>query len=282
MLKNQIIKTNCMKKNQLKAILFMLAGVFLAKGQVGIGTSSPDPSSNLHVAPTNSSKQNKGTLLGTMTTQNRNSIAQPATGLIIYNTTDNCLQVNNGTPAAPKWECLGEQPDLPFGTMTFGRYKPIYPGITSGNISSSPPLYSPTEPRLYGSYTANGNFASNDVFRVDVGRMTGDTYSAVIYNVSGEIITFNYNSNAYHNPVMANNISLNSSQGRMIDGDNITYYREAQNCYVTITSPAKWAGRKFLIGVNIFKEDLSSVIAMGGNGSGKINQSMLSYIFEFK
>ncbi|RTZ49997.1 hypothetical protein EJ377_07800 [Chryseobacterium arthrosphaerae] len=46
-------------------------------------------------------------------------------------------------------ECLGDQPDLPFGTMTFGRYKPIYPGITSNTISV-PPQYYPTNTLLYG------------------------------------------------------------------------------------------------------------------------------------
>lgn len=271
-----------MKKNNLMAIAFMIAGIMLPKAQVGIGISAPDVSSNLHVAPTNSSNQYKGTLLGTMSTSNRNSISQPATGLMIYNTTDNCLQINNGTPAAPLWKCLSEEPNVPFGNMNFGRYTPIYPGITSGTISLPPPQYSPSNSLLYGFYTANGNFASNDIFRVDAGRRTGDTYSAILYNVSGEAITISYNSNAYHNPVVANNINLFHTQGRMIDGDNITYYREAQNCYVEITSPAKWAGRKFLIGVNVFKEDFSSVTAMGGAGTGKENQSMLTYIFEFK
>lgn len=271
-----------MKKNKLTSIIGIAAGIILSKGQVGIGTSAPDVSANLHVSPTNTSNQYKGTLLGTMSTANRNSISQPATGLMIYNTTDNCLQVNNGTPGSPRWECLSEEPNLPFGTMTFGRYKPIYPGITASTISIPPPQYSSTNNQLYGAYPANGNFASNDLFRIDVGRRTGDTYSAVLYNVSGERITFNYNSNAYHNPVLASNISLNNNQGRFIDGDNITYYREAQNCYVTVTSPAKWAGRKFLIGVNLFKEDISSVIELGGNAGGKENQSMLTYIFEFK
>ncbi|WP_223606293.1 hypothetical protein [Chryseobacterium sp. OSA05B] len=268
--------------NKLNAAAFIIAGIIFSKGQVGIGTATPDTSTNLHVAPTNISNQYKGTLLGTMSTTNRDSISQPATGLMIYNTTDNCLQINNGTPSAPRWECLSEEPDLPFGTMTFGRYKPIYPGITASTISIPPPQYSPTNTQLYGAYPANGNFAYNDLFRIDVGRRTGDTYSTVLYNVSGERITFNYNSNAYHNPIVGSNISLYDTQGRFIDGDNITYYTEAQNCYVTVTSPAKWAGRKFLIGVNIFKEDVSNAIATGGNGTGKENQSMLTYIFEFK
>ncbi|RTZ49996.1 hypothetical protein EJ377_07795 [Chryseobacterium arthrosphaerae] len=109
-----------------------------------------------------------------------------------------------------------------------------------------------------------------------------DTYSAILYNVSGQLITFSYNSNAYHNPKVSTYQNLFHTQGVFIDGDDITYYREAQNIYVTINSPAKWAGRKFLIGINIFKEDTLSTVALGGNGSDKTNQSMLTYIFEFK
>ncbi|CAH0205765.1 hypothetical protein [Chryseobacterium sp. Bi04] len=273
-----------MKKNKLNAVVLLIAGVIMAKGQVGIGTSSPDPSANLHVAPRNSSNQNKGTLLGTMTTQNRNSIAQPATGLMIYNTTDNCLQINNGTPASPKWECLSEQPEA-FGSMNFGRYKPFYWGMTSGTIPASQsgvPPYSPTNTRLYGAYTANGNFASNDIFRVDVARINGDSYAPILYNISGEAININYNTVTYGNPTFRTNVLLNDKQGSLVDGNFTTYFVEAQNIYVTLNYPDKWTQRKFLIGFNVFKEDYSSTISSGGNGSGKINQSMISYIFEFK
>lgn len=257
-----------------------MIGMALVTGQVGIGTSTPHLSANLHVAPTNRDNQYKGTLLGTMSTANRDLISRPAVGLMIYNTTENCLQVNNGGEEFPLWECLGEQPDVPFGKMSYGYYKPIYPGITSGTLPLPPPQYSPNNTLLYGAFPGNGYFASNDLFRIDVGRRTGDTYSAILYNVSGESINISYNSNAYHNPAVGSNINLFNTQGRMIDGDNITYYTEAQNIYVTVNSPAKWAGRKFLIGINVFKEDLVSIQA-SGTGTGKQNQSMLTYIFEF-
>lgn len=267
--------------NKLSITLFIITGVVLSKGQVGIGTATPNTSANLHVAPTNKTSQYKGTLLGTMSTANRDSISQPATGLMIYNTTDNCLQVNNGTPSAPNWQCLGDQ-NPTFGNMIFGRYQPIYPGITASTISAPPPQYSPNNPLLYGSYTQNGNFASNDIFRIDVGRMTADTYSAILYNVSGEMMNINYNTVTNGNPVVRNNMQLVYTQGTLVDGNQTTYYTEAENIYVTINSPSKWAGRKFLIGVCVFKEDVSNAIATGGNGAGKENQSMLTYIFEFK
>ncbi|MEY3368879.1 MAG: hypothetical protein RI973_2034 [Bacteroidota bacterium] len=49
----------------------------------------------------------KGFLLPRMTQTERDAIASPATGLIIYNTTANCLQINGGSPSAPLWISLG-------------------------------------------------------------------------------------------------------------------------------------------------------------------------------
>ncbi|SHF81363.1 hypothetical protein [Chryseobacterium sp. OV279] len=276
-----------MKKNQLNAAVLLIVGVMLAKGQVGVGTSSPDPSTNLHVAPRNNSNQNLGTLLGTMTTQNRNSIAQPATGLMIYNTTDNCLQINNGTPGSPDWNCLSDQPDS-FQNMVYGYYKPVYPGMLSSNLprnSQSPPPYSPTSPQLYGSNTANGNFASNSIFRLEMSQITGataGTYAAILYNLSGEVIRVHCNTTAAYQPVIKYNALLNNGAGMFVDGNYAAYYTEQQNVYVTIAYPLKWEGRRFLLGWNTFKEDYATVMAQGGSGTGKQNQSMISYIIELK
>jgi hypothetical protein len=65
-------------------------------GQIGIGTLTPDNSSIVEISSTE-----KGFLPPRMA--NPSSITSPATGLLIYNTTDNCLQVNTGTPASPVW-----------------------------------------------------------------------------------------------------------------------------------------------------------------------------------
>ena len=65
-------------------------------GQVGIGTGTgtPDVSAALDVTSTT-----QGVLFPRMTTTQRNAIATPADGLVIYNTTDNKLQVR----AAGAW-----------------------------------------------------------------------------------------------------------------------------------------------------------------------------------
>src|SRR5215471_17425590 len=56
---------------------------FPSTGPAGIGTTSPNPSSLLEVVSTS-----KGVLIPRMTLTQRNAIASPATGLLIYQTTN--------------------------------------------------------------------------------------------------------------------------------------------------------------------------------------------------
>jgi len=51
---------------------------------------------------------NKAFVPPRMTTLQRNSIPNPLTGAIVYNTDLECLQINNGTPQIPSWECIGD------------------------------------------------------------------------------------------------------------------------------------------------------------------------------
>jgi len=80
-------------------IVFSLVISNVSLGQIGVGTVLPDPSSILDIE-----SNTKGFLLPRMASPN--AISNPATGLMIYNTTDNCMQVNTGTPTAPGWVCL--------------------------------------------------------------------------------------------------------------------------------------------------------------------------------
>jgi hypothetical protein len=69
---------------------------------VGIGIDNDvDESAMLEVRSTV-----KGFLPPRLSTAQRDIIPNPAKGLIIYNLTLNCLQVNDGTPAAPNWTCI--------------------------------------------------------------------------------------------------------------------------------------------------------------------------------
>jgi hypothetical protein len=80
----------------------MLAISFQTHAQTKIGGSgAPDASAMLEV--TGGTGNNKGILAPRLTTAQRDAIVNPATALMIYNTTTNQLQVNTGTPAAPIW-----------------------------------------------------------------------------------------------------------------------------------------------------------------------------------
>ena len=73
-------------------MLYALAFVFNCFSQVGIGTTTPNPSSILDVSSTN-----QGFLPPRMTTAQRNAIVSPAEGLIVYNTDCRSLDFFNGT-----------------------------------------------------------------------------------------------------------------------------------------------------------------------------------------
>ncbi|MDB5277549.1 MAG: hypothetical protein JWR61_2504 [Ferruginibacter sp.] len=94
-----------MKKLYLVTLLILqLALATKTKAQnVGINATSslPDNSAMLDVSATD-----KGFLAPRLTTAQQNAISLPATGLLIFNTTDNVFKVNTGTPAVPLWTPL--------------------------------------------------------------------------------------------------------------------------------------------------------------------------------
>lgn len=83
----------------------------LTFSQVGVGTTSPDPSSILEL-----SSNNKGFLpsrVALLSSDDGITIPNPATGLIVFNTntgfSDEGLYLNAGTPSAPNWKMLQMQ-----------------------------------------------------------------------------------------------------------------------------------------------------------------------------
>ena len=100
-------------KNIYLPVALLVAGVVYA--QIGIGNNSPDPSSILDLSATN-----KGLLLPRLTTLQRNAsdgILSPVGGIVIYDSTVNCLLISldNG-----KWKnaCTGKEVSATPGTST--------------------------------------------------------------------------------------------------------------------------------------------------------------------
>jgi hypothetical protein len=84
------------KLKVLSGMLFFISGI--AMGQLGINITEPDISSALDITSTS-----KGLLIPRMATTDRDGIANPAKGLLIFNTTLNDVEYNAGTPSLPKW-----------------------------------------------------------------------------------------------------------------------------------------------------------------------------------
>src|SRR5665213_910319 len=82
-------------------ILFILIPgyLFTLAQSVGLGTLAPNTSAQLDITSTN-----KGLLIPRMSTASIPSIANPANGLLVYDSAKNLLMVNMGTAAVPNWQ----------------------------------------------------------------------------------------------------------------------------------------------------------------------------------
>lgn len=95
-----------MKKITLVLLLIFSCNVLLY-AQVGIGTTNPDDSSILDVESTD-----KGVLVPRLNTAQRNAIVNPATSLLIFNTSLQQFEFNSNTPAVPVWTPINANPTV--------------------------------------------------------------------------------------------------------------------------------------------------------------------------
>lgn len=81
--------------------LLVSVELFSQVNGTGIGTIDPHPSAALDVVNTSA-----GILIPRMNVDQKNSIVSPASGLLIYDTTNKCISQNTGTSSVPTWVCL--------------------------------------------------------------------------------------------------------------------------------------------------------------------------------
>ncbi len=122
-----------MKKTN-KLLILILIGLFsqgaYAQVKVGSNPTTINPSAVFEIESTS-----QGLLPPRMTSAQRNAISNPAAGLIIYNTTANCIQLNVGTPSAPIWQCSSGANSSTNGTGEVSAYSS--PGCATDYISGS-------------------------------------------------------------------------------------------------------------------------------------------------
>ncbi len=143
-------KTSCYT---LFGILFSIISLSL-EAQVGFNTdsSAPDPSAMLDLK-----SNDKGFLTPRMTETERDAIANPATGLLIYQTNNTVgFYFNQGTPASQDWARIG---NLESNTEFVDDRIPIDSVAVFGDSGGLPTLYAITEP---GSYYLTGNIRLAD------------------------------------------------------------------------------------------------------------------------
>ncbi len=155
-------------------VIFQYAGTEIARMtsslNMGIGTASPDVSALLDLTSTT-----RGLLPPRMTTTQKNAIATPATGLIIYDTTLNLLQIYNGST----W--ISVAPIVAFVTRE----------VPSGTINSSNTVFTLAFTPTVGSEEVflNGilqNAGGNDY------SISGATITFTNAPLTGSVILVNY------------------------------------------------------------------------------------------
>lgn len=150
-------------------MLLISAGV---SAQVGINTASPHASAALDVT---SVGNNKGLLPPRMTTGQRDAIVSPATGLIIFNTTTNSLEIRNSSAWVSLSEAADALPTIQIGTqkwmsknldVAFYRNGDLIPQVTDptawANLTTGAWCYYSNDPiqggkfgKLYNWYAVN-------------------------------------------------------------------------------------------------------------------------------
>ena len=140
-----------MKNNHLLLISFFF--VCTANAQIGIGTLTPDPSSNLELKSTS-----QGFLPPRMTTEEQALIANPAIGLTIYNTSTSQLESNKGDGLGGKLWTASSGSGSSTGTGTGSAYTNVT-GFASvnTNINSATVVSGMTSTPPAGTYAVNFN-----------------------------------------------------------------------------------------------------------------------------
>ncbi len=135
--------------NKIISIIIILCMHGICFAQVGIGTTSPDPSSILHVE-----SSDKGVLIPRLTTAQINAIASPANGLMVYNTDMNEFQFNCSLTAIPDWSKISHSSSVKYSNTD------VSSNLNSNAYTNIQIFGSPDWNDDTGLYSISGNTAT--------------------------------------------------------------------------------------------------------------------------
>ncbi len=172
-------------------------GVTLAQN-IGIGVNPPDGSAMLDITSTN-----RGLLIPRMTSANINAISNPAKGLLVYDSTQNQLLVNMGTPSSPIWQSA----------------------IVSGGDWSLDGNNGTTPGSQFLGTTDNKalHFRVNNIWAGEIHPKTGNVFFGL---KAGKTNTTGYSNVAIGNSALASNIG---AQGLIAIGDSALFNNGSTN-----------------------------------------------------
>ncbi len=110
--------------------VIVICSYSISYSQVGIGITAPDSSSILDIQSSVS-----GVLLPRLTDGERDAIVNPATGLLIFDTTSNTFQYNFGTPASSQRYSIKPEPTpTPVQINGYVQSNGVFTGTSGYNV----------------------------------------------------------------------------------------------------------------------------------------------------
>lgn len=187
----------------MKYIIYTLFFVsfLLTNAQVGIGTTTPDPSAILHLSSTT-----QGVLLPSLTTSQINNIEAPAKGLMFYNKDTNAIVYNSGTTSSSNWDSVST------GTTTTSTSTSSNNSVKYTNTDTTSDLnqYYPTNIPIFGTLKWNddtdlfNSVTANSVTVSETGRYR------IVSNIA--LVGINSSSNSEIRTAVEAFVAINGSQ----------------------------------------------------------------------
>jgi hypothetical protein len=184
-----------------------------AQNNVGVGTTTPDASAALDVSSTT-----QGMLIPRMSLVQRNLIALPATGLLIYQN-DNTpgFYMNSGTAAVPNWQALGGT-TLPTQTGNSGKFlttngSSLSWGTPSGGGGTSLELVASVSAAVTTASAVLADVPFSTITGPTLGSFDGTTYTvgaAGTYLVTVTLVTATTNTSVFPRIITTNGTVLGS------------------------------------------------------------------------